>query len=201
MSPSPRQTPSQPYYTVESFEPIRSIGFLINRCGTLMSAVAESKFEGQPISFTQWMVLMKLRFHTQLSATQLSEEIGHDMGALTRLIDGLERSGFVRRERSRQDRRAVEITLTAAGRRQVEGSIRVLVDALNELVAPFSRSEVDAMIAQLQRLLGVLQDYVDGVPDARAVAERPLTDFVKPPKPRKAAATRAPRGKGAGGKT
>ena len=194
------QPPNQPYYSVESFEPMRSLGFLIKRCGALMAQIAENEFHSQPVSFTQWIVLMKLRFHAHLSATQLSEEIGHDMGALTRLVDSLERSGFVRRERSQQDRRAVEITLTAEGRRQVEGSIHILVDMMNQLVEPFSSSEVDALIAQMQRMLAHLQNHIDGVHDPRPAAERPVSDFIKPTRPpRKVAAARTPRGKGAGG--
>jgi DNA-binding MarR family transcriptional regulator len=190
--PAPKNQPKEPYYAVDSFEPMRSVGFLIKRCGSLMALIAESKFESQPISFTQWLVLMKLRFHSQMSATQLSKEIGHDMGALTRLVDSLERSGFVCRERSRQDRRAVEITLTTAGRLQVEGSIQLIVDMLNELVEPFSKNELDTLIAQLQRMLGLLQDYVDAEPDPRPAAERPVTDFLKPAK--------TPRGRNEGSK-
>ncbi len=198
-NPSPAQSreraAGQPYYAAESFEPMRSIGFLIKRCGALMTQVAERRFEGQPISFTQWLGLMKLRYHAHLSATQLSAEIGHDMGALTRVVDGLESAGFVRRERSRQDRRAVEITLTAAGRRQVEARIQVLVDAMNELVETFSHSEVDTLIGLMQRMLAVLQDAVDEVQDPRPVAQRPLADFIKPiTPPRKTPAAR--RGKG-----
>ena len=194
------QPPNQPYYTVESFEPMRSIGFLIKRCGALMAQIAENQFEAEPISFTQWIVLMKLRFHPHMSATQLSGEICHDMGALTRLVDSLERSGFVRRERSKQDRRAVEITLTDVGRRQVEGSIHILVNMMNQLVEPFSGSEVDSLIGQLQRMLVHLQNHIDEVHDPRPAAERPLSDFTKPVKaPRKAAAPRAPRGRGVKG--
>lgn len=180
-----RQPPRQPYYTIENLEPMRSIGFLIKRCGTLMSLVAESRFESESISFTQWIVLMKLRLHTHLSATQLSAEIGHDMGALTRVVDSLERSGFVRRERSQHDRRAVEITLTAEGRRQVEGTIHILVDALNELTEPFSRTEIDTLISLMQRMLGILQQHVDKLPEASQGASAPAK-----PAPRRAAAAR-----------
>ena len=199
MSNPPRQPAHQPYYTVESLEPMRSFGFLIKRCGTLMSLLAESRFESEPISFTQWIVLMKLRFHPHLSATQLSEEIGHDMGALTRLVDSLERSGFVRRVRSQQDRRAVEITLTAEGRRQVEGSIHILVDAMNELAEPFSNSEIDTLISLLQRMLGRLQEHVDKLPSPRPAARRAASNLVRPAARARKTAPRAPRGTDAGG--
>ena len=201
MSNAPRQHARQPYYTVESLEPMRSFGFLIKRCGTLMSLLAESRFESESISFTQWIVLMKLRFLPHLSATQLSEEIGHDMGALTRLVDSLERSGFVSRVRSQQDRRAVEITLTPEGRREVEGSIHILVDALNELAEPFSNNEIDTLISLLQRMLGCLQERVDKLPNPRAAGKRRPGNLVKPAVPPRKTAARAPRGIDAGGKT
>lgn len=169
MSPPPKQ----PYYTVENLEPMRSFGFLIKRCGTLMSLLAENRFESQPISFLQFMVLMKLRFHPHMSATQLSCEIGHDMGAMTRVVDSLERAGFVRRERSQQDRRAVEIALTPEGRRQADGSVHILVDALNELVEPFTTSEVETLVSLLRRMLERLQEHADAQPAAPAVAEKP----------------------------
>ena len=152
----------QQHYTVETFEPINSIGFLIKRCGSLLTQMAEIRFESQPISFTQWLVLMKLRFPQHLSATQLSEQIGHDMGAMSRLVDSLERAGLVRRERSKEDRRAVEIALTPQGRKQLETSTHEVVEMVNETLDPFSKTEVSTMIAQLHRLMQRLQEQVEG---------------------------------------
>ncbi len=37
---------SQPYYTVENLEAGKSIGFLVKRCGGLMSQLAERRFAG-----------------------------------------------------------------------------------------------------------------------------------------------------------
>jgi DNA-binding MarR family transcriptional regulator len=153
-------------------EPMNSVGFLIKRCGVLMGQLAERSFESQPISFTQWLVLIRLRFHAHMSATQISEEMGHDMGALTRVVDALEDAGFVRRERSRRDRRAVEIALTPEGRRQVDGSMHFVVDLLNQLVAPYSRKETDMFIVLLQRLLQRLQELAAAEAEAPAADER-----------------------------
>jgi DNA-binding MarR family transcriptional regulator len=151
----------RPYYTVDSLTPLGSIGYLIKRCGSMMAALAEEAFQGQPLTFTQWVVLMSLRGHdSHLSPTELSEESGYDMGALTRVVDVLEREGYVRRERSKQDRRAVEITLTSAGTRQTDACKRLIVDLMNELIEPFSKSEIDVLIPLLQRLHERLQECV-----------------------------------------
>ncbi len=106
------------YYTLESLEANNSVGFLIKRCGIVMTQIAERRFESQQISFTQWMVLIWLTKRPQASPTELSAHLGHDMGALTRVVDELEREGMVRRDRSQHDRRAVEIAITPEGRRR-----------------------------------------------------------------------------------
>ncbi len=161
---------TESYYTVDTLEAQTSIGFLVKRCGVLMSQIAERRFASEPISFTQWLVLANLARFEHLSATALSEETGYDMGALTRIVDGLESAGLVRRERSERDRRAVEIALTAEGRRRVQSSKRLMVELLNGLVATYSKNEIDTLIALLQRMLQRLQEaaQASSAPEAQA---------------------------------
>jgi DNA-binding MarR family transcriptional regulator len=149
----------KPYYTVETLQAGTSIGFLVKRCGVLMTQLAERRFESTSVSFIQWNALMRLCSQAGvMSATQLSKELGYDMGALTRVVDELERRAFVRRERSRRDRRAVEIAITAAGRRQAESAKRVIVELLNKLVEPYSEAEFATLTHLMQRMLARLQD-------------------------------------------
>ena len=153
---------AKPFYTAETLSAQTSVGYLIKRCGSLMATLAEEAFADQSLTFTQWVVLMRLRDHdSHLSATQLSREVGHDMGALTRVVDALEREGYVRRERNETDRRAVEITLTSAGRRQAEACMSLILDLNNRLLEQFSRVEAEMLIGLLQRLSQHLQVTVD----------------------------------------
>lgn len=146
------------FYTLESLEANHSVGFLTKRCGIVMTQIAERRFESQPISLTQWLVLIWLTQRPHASPTELSTHLGHDMGALTRVVDELQRAGMVRRDRAQHDRRAVEIAITAVGRRAALAGKRLMVELLNELVAPYSKAEVDTLISLLQRLLLRLQD-------------------------------------------
>jgi DNA-binding MarR family transcriptional regulator len=149
------------YYTLESLDANKSLGFLIKRCGIVMTQIAERRFESQPVSFTQWMVLMWLVQRPHASPSELSAHLGHDMGALTRVADELERDGMVRRERSQRDRRAVELATTPDGSRQALAGKQLMVELLNELVAPYTNTEVDILISLLQRLLSRLQDTAE----------------------------------------
>ena len=167
---------SKPYYTVETIEAGNSIGYLVKRCGGLMTQLAERRFESTSVSFTQWLVLMRLSGRDEpISATQLSKELCHDMGALTRVVDDLERRGLVVRERSRRDRRAVELAITAAGRREADSGKRVIVELLNELTEHYSATELTTLVGLLQRMLSVLQSAADAsapspVPAVRTTA-------------------------------
>src|ERR1700741_3980267 len=150
----------KPYYSPESLKADDSVGYLLKRCGVLMNQLAERRFQRLPISFSQWVVLVNLAQQEHLSATQLSAHLGHDMGALTRVVDELERLGFARRARSRRDRRAVEIAITPAGRREAQSAKRVVVELLNRLVEPFTDREIGTLLALLQRLLAHLQEAI-----------------------------------------
>ncbi|MGH8202740.1 MAG: MarR family winged helix-turn-helix transcriptional regulator [Steroidobacteraceae bacterium] len=149
---------TEPFYTVDTLEAPTSIGFLVKRCGGLMSQLAERRFATEQISFTQWMVIANLGRFERLTATALSDETCHDMGALTRIVDDLEAEGLVRRERTERDRRVVEIALTPQGRRYLQTGKRLVVELLNSLVAPFSRDELETLIALMQRLMGRMQE-------------------------------------------
>jgi DNA-binding MarR family transcriptional regulator len=166
---------SKPYYTVETLEAENSIGYLVKRCGVLMTQIAERSFASTSVSFTQWMVLMRLCGRAEpLSATQLSRELCHDMGALTRVVDELERRGLVRRERSRRDRRAVELAITPAGCREAESGKRVIVELLNEVAGHYSATELTALVGLLQRMMRLLQSAADAS-ESSSVAAVPAT--------------------------
>ena len=101
---------------------------------------------------------MYLRDGLAINATDLCAQLRHDSGALTRVIDQLEARGLVQRERSREDRRAVQLRLTDAGQTIVAALIPSVVDKLNLALRDFSKAES----AELNRLLTKLITSLDG---------------------------------------
>jgi DNA-binding MarR family transcriptional regulator len=172
----------KPYYTPANLERDNSVGYLVKRAGLLMMQVAERRFEKSSVTFTQWLALIGLSMQDEpLSATQLSKELCHDMGALTRVIDDLEQRGLVRRERSSTDRRAVEIRITPAGRRLAEEAKVVVVELLNELVGPFSLREVETLISLLRRLCRNLEQAAAKESPANGSARAPARGPARAP--------------------
>lgn len=94
----------------------------------------------------QLWVLWHLRHAPSISVGALAQRMFLHPSTVTRLADGLEAKGLLRRERDATDRRVVHLELTAAGRERLRGAPKplrqVLLEALAELpeeiVAPMS---------------------------------------------------------------
>ena len=137
------------HYRAESYKARSSIGYLIKRAHSLLIDQLEAAVAGSDITATQWVVLMHLRDGLAINASDLCAQLRHDSGALTRVIDQLEARGLVQRERSREDRREVQLRLTDAGIKTVASLIPTVVDKFNFALRDFSRAEA----SELNRLL------------------------------------------------
>jgi DNA-binding MarR family transcriptional regulator len=81
-------------------------------------------------------------------------------GAVTALIDRLERLGWAGRERHPEDRRKVVIRLTAVAEETAEQEIGPLVSATNKALASFPPSERQV----IERFLAMAADAVAALP-------------------------------------
>jgi DNA-binding MarR family transcriptional regulator len=101
---------------------------------------------------------MQLRDGLANRAADISRNLNHDSGALTRVVDQLEGRGLIERTRSTEDRRMVELALTPDGRTAVDASVPLVVDHVNRLFEDFSREDLDMLIGMLKRMIDKLQD-------------------------------------------
>ena len=84
---------------------------------------------------------------------ELARECEIDAGAMTRLLDRLEAKQLIRRMRSSDDRRVVNLELTEAGRRAAARIPGVLCEVHNAHLAGFTTAEWEALKSGLQRML------------------------------------------------
>jgi DNA-binding MarR family transcriptional regulator len=137
------------HYTAQKYRAKSSVGYLVKRANALVIESVEPALAEHGFTFTQWVVMMYLRDGLAPNAKDISVQLRHDSGAVTRVIDQLEARDLVRRERSQDDRREVKLALTNAGKKMVESLIPTVVDRLNFVLRDFSGSEV----SELTRLL------------------------------------------------
>jgi len=135
--------------------PIRIIG-RISRLSRAIDRQLQTVFAHHGLEAWEYDVLASLRRSGapyELTAGELLDALMITSGAVTNRIDRLEQRGFVRRSKSRDDRRVVRIRLTPAGRAAVDATIG---DHLaNE--AGILRGLTPAEARQLERLLRKVQ--------------------------------------------
>jgi DNA-binding MarR family transcriptional regulator len=144
------------FYSIDMFAPRVSLGYLLRRVNKLSVARVEAAFEGNDITFTQWVVLALVSHDIATTCTELSRNMDHDKGALTRVIDQLEERGLVERRRDTDDRRVSQLTVTEKGRAVVTDLACRVVGVWNEILDDFDSAEVEQLIGTLGRLLARL---------------------------------------------
>jgi DNA-binding MarR family transcriptional regulator len=159
------------YYAPETYTAQASIGYLVRRARNLMSGRIETAFAQHAITFAQWLVLMNLRDGIANTAAEISRDMCHDSGALTRVIDQLAQRGLIERKRSIEDRRTVELALTAEGLTVVNSLVPVVVNMLNTALAGFTREEADTLTRLLMKLIAADANF----PEPTAAQPEPLS--------------------------
>ena len=140
------------FYRASDYGMKSSIGYLVRRSANLLLPQMEALFADQTLSFSQWTALMALRDGDVATAADLSRVICHDTGSLTRILDQLEKRGFVTRKRSESDRRLVTLELTQKARNLIASLMPKVVGLWNELLGDFSHDEIRFLIKLLTRL-------------------------------------------------
>lgn len=82
----------------------------------------------------------------------LAAALSVTMGSLTIAINSLVRKGYVRRQRSRKDRRVVNVELSDAGIAAYDHHRRFHREMVEAMTADLSDQEIEAIIASLKKI-------------------------------------------------
>lgn len=184
----------RPYYRPQNYTMRNSVGYLMRICTNRVLPQMEALFEDEELTFSQWTTLVALHDGRVSTAGDLANNICHDAGSLTRMIDQLEKRGFVSRARDENDRRVVRLALTPRGRGVVEALAPRVMHFWNGLLSGFSHAEVDMLINFLTRLVLAAEGTArrssrspvrsslpfSDAPIARTVEPRPASPISRP---------------------
>jgi DNA-binding MarR family transcriptional regulator len=172
----------KPYYTLNSYAMKNSVGYLMRMCSNLVLPQMEALFQDQELTFSQWTTLVALHDGRIATPGDLSQNICHDAGSLTRLLDQMVERGLVVRGRSETDRRVVTLSLTPRGRSLVEALAPKVMHFWNELLSGFTHAEVDALISLLTRLV-LVADGKQGRKSRLMISDVPVAKPVPAKRP------------------
>jgi DNA-binding MarR family transcriptional regulator len=104
------------------------------------------------LTYTQYIAMMVLWESKTISVKELGKRLYLDSGTLTPLLKRLESKGFIRRERSAEDERVVDATITSAGERLREKAKKVPAQMVHCM--PLSMEDAQTLYGLLYKILG-----------------------------------------------
>ena len=147
-------------YDSGTYQPLKGIGALLTRVKVeMLTAIdrelaADKRLAPLELSAAQWVIIANLAGpEGPKSAANLCKGISYDAGAMTRMLDRLEAKGLIRRTRSAQDRRLMNLELTEEGRAAYPRMREVSLSVANRFLHGFSKSEARALEGFLGRML------------------------------------------------
>jgi MarR family transcriptional regulator, 2-MHQ and catechol-resistance regulon repressor len=133
----------------------RALSAFINfmRAADSVTARLDSQIEMGGLTHGQFAVLEALFHLGPLNQCDLAHKLLRSGGNVTVVLDNLEKRGWVRRERQKEDRRMVVVSLTPSGRKLIAGIFPSHARAITEEMSRLSPAEQDKL-RELCRKLG-----------------------------------------------
>lgn len=141
------------FYRPDNYQPEESAVYLMRRIIHTVALAVESELDPRGLTNAQWVPLFKLYMGSASTVAELARGCQLDAGGMTRLLDRLETKDLVRRVRSSEDRRVVNLELTDQGRSAAEGIPAVLCGVQNAHLRGFTLEEWQTLKALLRRIL------------------------------------------------
>jgi MarR family transcriptional regulator, multiple antibiotic resistance protein MarR len=134
-------------------KPAHGLLRLINRVRVELIDALDRELAPFDISAPQLFVLSSVAYGEADSAARLCKSISYDPGAMTRMIDRLQQKGLVRRVPHPEDRRAMNLELTVAGKALFPQLMAAKDRVQAQFFRGFSEEDVRTLDALLHRML------------------------------------------------
>lgn len=136
----------------QTYNPIHNAGRALHEAAAQMTRAVDRRAKNLGISGAQWMVLIRIGGNVANTASDLCKMLGYDSGAMTRMLDRLEKLGLIERSPSDEDRRVMIVSLTDAGRTLYPQITPIAVDVIEEHLRGFSAEDIVQLIGFLDRI-------------------------------------------------
>jgi DNA-binding MarR family transcriptional regulator len=150
---SARSSPAASFYRASTYCPEESVGYLMKRVMLSIVSQADRRLSAHGLTSAQWGPLLRLRTAGPCTVVELARWQQVDAGAMTRLLDRLEKKQLCKRVRSTEDRRVVHVELTPQGAAAIAEVPAVLSEVMNAHLAGFSKGEWMALKTYLKRMV------------------------------------------------
>ena len=139
----------------------RGAGFLLTDSARLLRKLIDRRLQPLGLSRAQWSVLAILSNHEGVSQSQISQELEIEKSTAGRLIDQVEKSGWIERRPIPGDRRLWSIHLTDQARQLLVEIERVIMHAREDMLRGLSEEQQNTLTDLLRTVKLNLADALD----------------------------------------
>lgn len=139
----------------------RQAGFLMAKIRQVGGRISERilKKHDVEINSAQGRIMFALWQKDGVSINELAKKTQLKKSTLTSMLDRLERMGYIRRQRSKKDRRKILIKRTEKDRTMEKKYVEVSEEMTRLFYKGFSKSEIDRFEKDLERILNNLTEF------------------------------------------
>ena len=119
-----------------------------------MTALYRPYLEKLALTYPQYLVMLLLWEHGHSSVKKIGCELWLDSGTLTPLLKRMEETGLLKRQRSEEDERVVDVHLTKEGRQLQKKAIGIPDNIFSEL--SISHAQLKSLKRELSAILNSL---------------------------------------------
>ena len=110
------------------------------------------RIEGVPLTPEQFMLIDLLWNQGSMTQQELADQMQKDKNSVTKLVDAIEKKGFVIREQSLKDRRANTLVLTEKALKLKDSAKRKGISILDNVLEGISEEELRSFLSTLHKL-------------------------------------------------
>jgi DNA-binding MarR family transcriptional regulator len=140
-------------YRADEIQLESSLGYYLTKARNVLVERTDRAVKPLGLTAQQIGVILMLSSRRANTPFELSRAMSYDSGSMTRLLDRLEKKGFVVRTRSDADRRMVKLELTPQGHEAARQLPTLGAAVLNEQLRGFSADEHATLIDLLGRFI------------------------------------------------
>ena len=121
-------------------------------CKLKQFIAAKLRQENVPLTPEQFLLIDLLWNQGSMSQQQLADQMHKDKNSVTKLVDAIERKGFVYRQQNAADRRSNTLVLTEKALELRDHAKQKGISILDEMLEDISETELRAFISTLNKL-------------------------------------------------
>ncbi|MEX3639152.1 MarR family winged helix-turn-helix transcriptional regulator [Paraburkholderia sp. BR14320] len=140
-------------YKADEVELTSSLGYYLTKARNVLVERTDRAVKPLGLTAQQIGVILMLSSRRASTPFELSRAMSYDSGSMTRLLDRLEKKGFVVRTRSNDDRRMVKLELTPQGHEAARQLPNLGATVLNDQLRGFTAEEHATLIHLLARFI------------------------------------------------